>query len=418
MNKINKNLSWLQLRNLPLIIDNKINTMRIHGSNIHFGNPYSHLKKDALIYTESPYYQDNIIPNKDTIFVFGSNTEGKHGSGAAKYALTYFNAKYHQAEGLQGNSYAIVTKDLNKSTLFKKEKIINSIVELYKFAEKNNNKFFKIAYRNTFDKTTLNGYTGLEMQSMFIQASRIYPIPNNVLFSKEWVHTMDFLNINKAVYKYKRWLTLSDNYYQYFSLFWQHVLSGYYQQFVKKLEKNKELDINDINKQIRQIYIEELEYDFKDIFGTVLLSKDNSTLILQYDNILKEKLPLYTRVMVGNHGIYIEFENPKNNGTFIRDHLQYKEYSHRNVKLYKQTREVNYADYKVDMWYVDLYEFFNKKKPIYDFVHPFRRKWIREQILGNHLDNKELLYMKTKDEFFCHADQLAELIQNKTLIKR
>lgn len=46
------------------------------------------------------------------IFVFGSNTEGRHGKGAAKTALQRHGAIYGQAEGLQGNSYAIITKEL------------------------------------------------------------------------------------------------------------------------------------------------------------------------------------------------------------------------------------------------------------------------------------------------------------------
>lgn len=50
----------------------------------------------------------------DKIFVFGSNTEGKHGKGAALYAKQYCGAIYGQSKGLQGNSYAIITKDLKK----------------------------------------------------------------------------------------------------------------------------------------------------------------------------------------------------------------------------------------------------------------------------------------------------------------
>lgn len=45
------------------------------------------------------------------VFVFGSNEGGFHGAGAAKYALKYRGAKLYQAEGRQGNSYAIPTKD-------------------------------------------------------------------------------------------------------------------------------------------------------------------------------------------------------------------------------------------------------------------------------------------------------------------
>jgi hypothetical protein len=46
------------------------------------------------------------------IFVFGSNREGRHGKGAALEARKNWGAIYGQAEGLQGQSYAIVTKEL------------------------------------------------------------------------------------------------------------------------------------------------------------------------------------------------------------------------------------------------------------------------------------------------------------------
>jgi hypothetical protein len=46
------------------------------------------------------------------IFVFGSNRQGRHGAGAALYAVQNYGAIYGQAEGLQGSSYAIITKEL------------------------------------------------------------------------------------------------------------------------------------------------------------------------------------------------------------------------------------------------------------------------------------------------------------------
>lgn len=46
------------------------------------------------------------------IFVFGSNRQGRHGKGAALAARTNYRAIYGQAEGLQGDSYAIITKEL------------------------------------------------------------------------------------------------------------------------------------------------------------------------------------------------------------------------------------------------------------------------------------------------------------------
>lgn len=45
------------------------------------------------------------------IFVFGSNLAGRHGKGAALHARKHHGAIYGRGEGLQGNSYAIPTKD-------------------------------------------------------------------------------------------------------------------------------------------------------------------------------------------------------------------------------------------------------------------------------------------------------------------
>lgn len=44
------------------------------------------------------------------VFVFGSNRQGIHGAGAARWAATYRGAIPGQVEGLQGQSYALPTK--------------------------------------------------------------------------------------------------------------------------------------------------------------------------------------------------------------------------------------------------------------------------------------------------------------------
>lgn len=46
------------------------------------------------------------------VFVFGSNTEGRHGKGAALTAKLKYKAIYGQPEGRQGNAYGIITKEL------------------------------------------------------------------------------------------------------------------------------------------------------------------------------------------------------------------------------------------------------------------------------------------------------------------
>lgn len=52
-----------------------------------------------------------MIPIPGSIFVFGSNRAGRHGAGAAKWAILHRGAIYGQGEGLQGMCYAIPTKD-------------------------------------------------------------------------------------------------------------------------------------------------------------------------------------------------------------------------------------------------------------------------------------------------------------------
>ena len=62
-----------------------------------------------------PRYTPDLITHLEPhqIFVFGSNTQGRHGAGAAKQAMR-FGAVYGQAKGRQGKAYAIPTKDLSK----------------------------------------------------------------------------------------------------------------------------------------------------------------------------------------------------------------------------------------------------------------------------------------------------------------
>lgn len=49
--------------------------------------------------------------NPGEIFVFGSNAQGMHAGGAARFALEHFGAEWGVGEGLQGRSYAIPTME-------------------------------------------------------------------------------------------------------------------------------------------------------------------------------------------------------------------------------------------------------------------------------------------------------------------
>lgn len=143
-----------------------------------------------FVLMKTKFYSGNIRPEKDIIFVFGSNPEGRHGAGAARIARLQFGAVYGRGEGLQGNAYAIPTKDLrvtanNGYRSISPEDIISSIQRMYRCAETMPDKKFMIAYRNTHARS-LNGYTGIEMIEMFIKAG---PIPENIYVSEEWVKT-------------------------------------------------------------------------------------------------------------------------------------------------------------------------------------------------------------------------------------
>ncbi len=61
---------------------------------------------------------NNITTLKDNeIFVFGSNEAGIHGAGAAKLAYEKFGAKWGVGYGLQGQTFAIPSKDKKIETM-------------------------------------------------------------------------------------------------------------------------------------------------------------------------------------------------------------------------------------------------------------------------------------------------------------
>lgn len=127
-------------------------------------------------------YQGVIIslpPNG--IFVYGANTEGRHGLGAAKVAREKFGAIYGKT-GLQGQSYGIITKDLRATShpSVSIEAITKQIGDLYRFAETRQDLEFYVAYSGK--GKNLNNYTPREMADMFAS----FPIPNNMVFEEEF----------------------------------------------------------------------------------------------------------------------------------------------------------------------------------------------------------------------------------------
>ena len=120
--------------------------------------------------------------NKDQIFVFGSNTQGRHGRGAALTARLKFGAIYGNPEGIQGKSFAIITKDLTKKTHPSRTtaQIISQIEKLYKYATLHPYKEFIVPYKCS--NYNLNAYSSEDMAKMF--ASR--DIPENITFDRQF----------------------------------------------------------------------------------------------------------------------------------------------------------------------------------------------------------------------------------------
>jgi hypothetical protein len=109
------------------------------------------------------------------IFVFGSNLAGRHGAGAALYAKTHHGAVYGQGIGLQGNSYAIPTKDFYIRTL--PLNVIQAYVEIFlSFARGN----LELQFEVTKIGCGLAGYKESQIAPMFRDA------PENCHLPKGW----------------------------------------------------------------------------------------------------------------------------------------------------------------------------------------------------------------------------------------
>ena len=128
------------------------------------------------------------------IFVFGSNTEGKHGLGAALTAKKEFGAKYGQAKGPQGQSYAVRTKmyqdgnlvEYNNLTEENKKQMdlmtIEDLRDLRFEALKNPDKKYYV----TLLGTKLAGRTVQQMKDFFQRMDSRLGIPDNIILPKEF----------------------------------------------------------------------------------------------------------------------------------------------------------------------------------------------------------------------------------------
>ena len=132
----------------------------------------------------TPDYIDRLLPNQ--IFVFGSNTLGYHTGGASGTARKKFGAIWGQAEGLQGQSYAIPVdygKGIRKDTEVK-----SSVEKFIAFAKQNEKLFFFV----TRIGCGLGGYRDDEMAQFFKNALDV----KNICLPKSFVDALKGGEVN------------------------------------------------------------------------------------------------------------------------------------------------------------------------------------------------------------------------------
>jgi lantibiotic modifying enzyme len=130
------------------------------------GSRIEEFKELIYLYENIKIASSNIFSLEDNqIFVFGSNLSGRHGLGAAKTAMKW-GAKYGQAEGMQGQTYAIPTVNkliTKKLPLHEIETYVNNFIE---FAKDNPDKDFLV----TQIGCGLAGYYPTEIAPFFKKA--------------------------------------------------------------------------------------------------------------------------------------------------------------------------------------------------------------------------------------------------------
>ena len=138
---------------------------------------------EAIDYAEDFFAEkqalNRVTPDRITdlqlgqIFVFGSNEAGHHAGGAARFAMEHFGAVYGQGVGLQGQSYAIPTTDLDRGT------IARYVDEFIEFADSHPQMTFFV----TRIGCGIAGFTDEEIAPLF---ARAYSLPNVFLPKEFW----------------------------------------------------------------------------------------------------------------------------------------------------------------------------------------------------------------------------------------
>lgn len=121
------------------------------------------------------YHDEDYSSWPGTVFVFGSNEAGRHGRGAARFALEQCGAVYGKGRGLHGRSFALPTKD-------------RDILPLPLGTVESNVRSFIIVANESMDTTFfvtrvgcgLAGYTDAQIAPLFRKA------PYNCILPRAW----------------------------------------------------------------------------------------------------------------------------------------------------------------------------------------------------------------------------------------
>ena len=120
---------------------------------------------------------------ENEVFVFGSNRQSKHGKGAALTARNKFGAIYGQSEGLQGQSYAIITKELRKEYQpVSLQEVKEGVDTFIQFAKDNENLTFYVVELGC----NLAYFTVEEIAPLFKSATKL----KNVYLPEKFVNNL------------------------------------------------------------------------------------------------------------------------------------------------------------------------------------------------------------------------------------
>ena len=122
-----------------------------------------------------------MMDTSNMIFVFASNEAGIHGAGAARFALNKKGAILGQPFGMQGNSFAIPTKDKTIRNTLPLDEIKVYVNRFIDFARtQTDRRHAPLIYQVTCIGCGLAGLKHEDIAPMFRMATK------NVLFDDLW----------------------------------------------------------------------------------------------------------------------------------------------------------------------------------------------------------------------------------------